>query len=368
MRLNIAIPEEHVKKPILDAGLETTTRINEELLAQGRIPTFTEGGHGVRWKPEPPGQGEHFDHAAKVLSRGWGDCDDLAPWHAASLRATGVDRGAVAEVKRSGPTRWHAIVRRSDGTIEDPSIAAGMRTPAGGLKGAVVPVMAQLSGVDGAGALVELPQLAVRPLFSESGEISGWEARADMPWHHRPSDYNEDAALTVLRRSGIPEQSVVGALRNAAWVAELSGLVHPSVIDRAHALADGFDGADWEDLAHEYGEDEADAVSHVVGDIFGDIASVVSKVVSFVPGIGPIASLAIDLGKQGIEAVQKAAQSNNPPPPDVLREAEKYAKHRAKGGPKAKKVKLHPAPKGAVSLKYPDMRVQKGDFAFSFGA
>ena len=126
MRVNVAIPEAHVDAPVLNAALESVTRLNEEMLAQGEVPTFTDGlKEGIKWKPEPPGD-EHFDHAATVLRRKWGDCDDLAPWQAASLRHTGEDPEARAIVRRSGPKRWHAIVRRGDGSIDDPSKAAGM--------------------------------------------------------------------------------------------------------------------------------------------------------------------------------------------------------------------------------------------------
>lgn len=128
MRLRIAIPEEHVTSQVLDAGLETLTRLDERLLKSGHAPPFTDaikGRNGVRWKPEPPGE-EHFDHAAMVHGRKWGDCDDLAPWKAAELRVTGEDPGATAVVKKSGPRRWHAIVKRSDGSFEDPSKDAGM--------------------------------------------------------------------------------------------------------------------------------------------------------------------------------------------------------------------------------------------------
>ena len=60
---------------------------------------------------------KRFDHAATVHRRGWGDCDDLAPYHAASLRHTGEDPGATAVVYRSGPNRLarsHATERRHD--------------------------------------------------------------------------------------------------------------------------------------------------------------------------------------------------------------------------------------------------------------
>jgi len=115
MRINVAVPEAHVDAPVLDAMLESVTRLDQKLLQEGAVPTAKEAikKHGVRWQPEPPGE-EHFDHAGTVMQRGHGDCDDLAPHHAASLRHTGEDPGAKAVVYRSGPMRWHAVVQRSD--------------------------------------------------------------------------------------------------------------------------------------------------------------------------------------------------------------------------------------------------------------
>lgn len=126
MRVRVAVPDAATGPEVLESMLEAVTRTNEVLLDKGRVPLASEAiAAGVRWKPEPPGD-EHFDHAATVVARGWGDCDDLAPYQAASLRVTGEDPGARATVIKSGPKRWHAIVERSDGSIDDPSADAGM--------------------------------------------------------------------------------------------------------------------------------------------------------------------------------------------------------------------------------------------------
>ena len=85
MRIRLGVPTDanrDEKEAILNAALESVTRADEAQLARG-LPTAREGiARGVRWKPEPPGD-EHFDLGGTVLKRGWGDCDDLAPWHAA---------------------------------------------------------------------------------------------------------------------------------------------------------------------------------------------------------------------------------------------------------------------------------------------
>ena len=118
MDLSVAVPEAKVSKEVLEPALESVTRLNERMIEKGEVPTAEDAidHDGVRWKPEPPGA-ERFDHAGLVMRRKWGDCDDLAPWHAASLRVTGEDHGAQAIVYPSGPGRWHAVVRRSDGSI-----------------------------------------------------------------------------------------------------------------------------------------------------------------------------------------------------------------------------------------------------------
>jgi hypothetical protein len=126
MRIRVAVPEDHVQPPVIDAALEAVTRLNESMLQNGDIPPFDPDDPGVQWRPENFGD-EHFDNAQTVLQRGWGDCDDLAPWRAASLRQSGEDPGAYARVVTSGPNTYHAIVQRSDGQIDDPSVAAGMR-------------------------------------------------------------------------------------------------------------------------------------------------------------------------------------------------------------------------------------------------
>ncbi len=137
MRIRLGVPE-HLSSDetagAIDAALEAVTRAATPLVEHGRVPTFEQAVYGgkVRWKPEPPGD-EHFDLPQTVLRRGWGDCDDLAPWHAASLRATAQDPQARAMVVPSGPHRWHAIVERGDGSIEDPSKAAGMPSRVSGL-------------------------------------------------------------------------------------------------------------------------------------------------------------------------------------------------------------------------------------------
>lgn len=60
------------------------------------------------------------------LGRTDADCEDLASMVAAEYRVTGEDPRATVYVYRTGPRMSHVVVRRGDGRLEDPSLAAGM--------------------------------------------------------------------------------------------------------------------------------------------------------------------------------------------------------------------------------------------------
>lgn len=127
MRIRIAVPEAFAHPDVIDAALEAVTRLDDHMIRAGQSPTSHELiAAGAHWRPEDPGD-EHFDHGGTIARRGHGDCDDWAPLHAATLRASGEDPSARARVVPSGPQTYHAIVERGDGAIDDPSIAAGMR-------------------------------------------------------------------------------------------------------------------------------------------------------------------------------------------------------------------------------------------------
>jgi hypothetical protein len=308
--IHLAVPEEHVSADILDPALETITRLNERLIAEGHAPTFHDAlKAGVKWRSEPPG-GERFDHAAKVARRGWGDCDDLAPMQAASLRVTGEDPLAEARVYKSGPGRWHAVVRRGGGDIEDPSLEAGMRQHKGIM--GVAPAVCGL--MFGGQSLVNgddedprpKPTIALRP------NRGRWEARCDLPWSE--SDY----AISTLSRSPVARQALVGAITGACLVGESSACADDDHIDRLLAVAGILSGEHPYDVAAELGWDAVvgalpslHAMSATVGFNFGklfkSVAPWASQVLKFVPGIGPVASTALDVAAKFIPDEQKAA-------------------------------------------------------------
>lgn len=192
MRIRLAIPDRHATAPVLDAALEATTRAATSQMLAGEAPTFSDLlRSGVRWRPEPYTDGEHFDLPPVIAARGWADCDDLAPALAAELRSSQADPGAIARVVRSGPERWHAIVQLSDGTTIDPSIMAGMKSKRG-VRGTLARPM----------AAVGESAIAVAP---HGGR---WFARTDVPWDggHIASISSDHDLATAMDRS------IVGAL------------------------------------------------------------------------------------------------------------------------------------------------------------
>lgn len=171
MRIRLAIPDGAVTAKTLGAALEAATVANQGLASRGALPDLFEAiKRGVKWRPERFTDGEHFDLAPLVASRGWGDCDDLAPWLAAQLRTLGHDCQAIAY--KSGPTTWHAVVQMADGKILDPSQWAGMKKP-GTSKGRDNP------GISG---------IPYAPLGSAEQDVlalvpdgrGGWAGRADI--------------------------------------------------------------------------------------------------------------------------------------------------------------------------------------------
>lgn len=102
--------------------LDALTAINVVFLkSHGSVPGIFESG--VRYKRERRGS-EEWLTIPIVIQRGYGDCEDLACWLAASYRCNGVAARAVAY--RSAPHVRHIVVLLPDGTIEDPSRELGM--------------------------------------------------------------------------------------------------------------------------------------------------------------------------------------------------------------------------------------------------
>lgn len=111
-------------KAILDAQV----RVNQLYLQTHNAPLLYKSG--VRYMNEPDDGMEEFACIPIILERGWGDCDDLAPWRCAELRQAGEAAKIRIQWKRqpNGRKLFHIVVRRADGRIEDPSAILGMGT------------------------------------------------------------------------------------------------------------------------------------------------------------------------------------------------------------------------------------------------
>lgn len=258
MRIRLGVPgnlDPETMGAAIDAALEATTTAQVPQISNGTVPDIREAiaAGKVKWKPEPPGD-EHFDDARTVLVRGWGDCDDLAPWHAAGLRASGEDPEARAFVYRSGPRRWHAVVERSDGTIDDPSLWAGMRRRENAIIGGG-------DGVVGIGPAMWPPMwpgalgIAAHPLANGM-----WAGRVDIP------DTSWPVAWTALSAGPTPAHAVTGAIRGCSQVASIAGVPDELDLARLCGLDAALCGFDYD----------------VVGEVMGDY-------VGFLPGILPAA-------------------------------------------------------------------------------
>jgi len=73
---------------------------------------------GIVYRKEPHGS-EQWQNAIDLLRSFQGDCEDLASYRAAELRMDG--EPAMVAIVRTRRGTYHAVVRRVDGTIEDPS-------------------------------------------------------------------------------------------------------------------------------------------------------------------------------------------------------------------------------------------------------
>jgi hypothetical protein len=105
----------------LGVALAGLCAMNMALMAEHPVPPLYQSG--VRYRRERPDTWSTVDI---VLARGVGDCEDLTAYRVAELRLTGEDPGARGEVVEVRPRKWHARVRRSDGSVEDPSAKLGM--------------------------------------------------------------------------------------------------------------------------------------------------------------------------------------------------------------------------------------------------
>lgn len=324
MRIRLAIPDHLVTPEALEAALEATSLANEQAIIRGEVPPLSdEIRRGVKWKPEPYTDGEHFDLSHVVSARKWGDCDDLAPWLTGELRATGEDPGAVSRVYKSGPDRWHVVTQLSDGRILDPSKWAGMGKKKSG---------PSVVGVHG---------MTARP-FARMGEGAlccvphqgRYWSRVDLPF---PGVVGHIASHACARS---PEESLNRAISGALACGEH---IDSDLCERARQvgimLLGDLDGID--------GDSE---VGLNFGKLLKGVAKMATPMLNFVPGVGPVASMA---AKTALSAVDKMGKKRGGAAPRAAAAAPRTAvRALAHGGghPQPTPDTVTHAPTGAVSV------------------
>ncbi len=189
-------------------------------------------------------------------------------------------------MRKSGPNRWHAVVKRSDGSIEDPSKAAGMGTnghqvngPGGQLViGAYAPIQAPMAA-DGRMCLCISPGKG-------PDDSAIWFARCDVPDRLEPWDWSSMAA------SHTPAKALLHAVKGCRTVA--GNDMDPEDQARLGALNDLILGASREQVAdalHALMGDYVDADAVVgeaaqsvgfFGSLFKHIASPLTSAAKFV--------------------------------------------------------------------------------------
>lgn len=81
---------------------------------------------GVKYLREKPGS-DNWQDIPRTLELRSGDCEDLAAWRTAELNAAGESAHCeLIHFVEEGITFFHVVVRRADGTKEDPSNILGM--------------------------------------------------------------------------------------------------------------------------------------------------------------------------------------------------------------------------------------------------
>lgn len=316
MRIRLSIPDRLVTPEALEAALEATSLANEQAILRGEVPPLTEAiKKGVRWKPEPFTDGEHFDLAHQVTARKWGDCDDLAPWLTGELRATGADPGAISRVYKSGPDRWHVVTQTSDGEILDPSKWAGMGKKSAPSVSGVHAVTARPFARMGEGALCCVPH---------KGHY--W-SRVDLPF---PGAAGHIASHS---RARTPEAALHRAIAGAIACGEE---IDSDLCDRARMmgvmLLQDLESMDGDDLE--------------VGSFFGNLVKKAASFgTQFIPGVGPIASKFVDAGLNVADKALRKKKGGAPAPKSVVR-ALTHGGGQARPSPDT----VRHAPSGAVSV------------------
>jgi hypothetical protein len=127
MRFTCKLPDSAAACEIV---LDALAKVVTGMVDAGVVPPYPhdvrkpDGSPGIVYRLEAPGE-EDWKLPPEGIRDGWMDCEDLAIWVVGGLRSetTGPeDPGARVRIIRTARGKLHAVVLRSDGTYEDPSI------------------------------------------------------------------------------------------------------------------------------------------------------------------------------------------------------------------------------------------------------
>ena len=116
--MDVPLRSDHIRAAVEGLAASSTSLMRAAALAGSEYPALYDGA-GIKYRREPPGA-EDWQAADKLLASGEGDCEDLAGYRVGELRVHG--ENASVEVTEMAPGKYHARVRRGDGSIEDPSL------------------------------------------------------------------------------------------------------------------------------------------------------------------------------------------------------------------------------------------------------
>jgi hypothetical protein len=190
-----------------EAGLEGLTRVNEVVMRETAFPPLYESG--VRYKTEPR---DVWRHAGDVLGERWGDCEDLSAYRAAELRVSGEDPGARVTTYESGPHRYHAVVTRGDGTIEDPSRELGMGAKPMGREKQHASVIGEDPTPDEGGITFEVMKVPGKGW----GGSSGWRGVIRLPLGMQMLPGKVEPAAAAMLTAGPLASTPQAAIKSAA--------------------------------------------------------------------------------------------------------------------------------------------------------
>lgn len=197
----------------LTAVLEGLVRLNEYQLGQavlggGEHPPLY--GSRVVYRREPPGE-EDWKTIDRLFAEGEGDCEDLSTARAAQLRGEGEQAHAIVVPTPAG--KFHAVVLRETGEIEDPSrIMLAME--ATNMPKAKTKICIKSVGNHCLGS-IEIPMSGGKSL---SAHEIGWD-----PWQalHKVIGAVLEVASNPVVASMLPPQAAI-ALQVAARIADMS--------------------------------------------------------------------------------------------------------------------------------------------------